>query len=81
MPTSFKDIQATSRLRSRYGRKKKGMYEAEVRYASGEIRRPGSTTGKKFPKAKAVGTVAFNADGTYALVENDEAQTSKSSGT
>ncbi|NEI53218.1 hypothetical protein GR217_37155 [Rhizobium leguminosarum] len=72
MPTSFKDIQATSHMRSKYGRRKKGVYETEVRYVAGEIARPGSTTVKKFSKAKVVGKIQFNIDGTYALAKTDE---------
>lgn len=75
MPISFKAIKATSTMRSKYGRKKKGMYDTEVRYASGEIAGIGSTTSKNFSKAGVAGGVKFNADGTYVFVEDHEAVT------
>ncbi|WP_284777421.1 hypothetical protein [Agrobacterium sp. lyk4-40-TYG-31] len=79
MPISLKAIKATSAMRSKYGRKKKGMYDTEVRYATGETAGIGSTTSKIFSKAKVAGGVTFNADGTYVFVEDHEAITTEPS--
>lgn len=72
MPTTYDDIKATSFLRSRYGRRKKGMFEGEARYAGGEASRPGSAAAKKFARQQHSFTIISKDDGTFVLVDDDE---------
>lgn len=72
MPTSYRDIVATSHLRSDYGRKKRGMYDQDVRYVSGDSASLSSTTARKFSTSEGTTTFVFNDDGTFSLAEADE---------